>query len=114
VFAVDWSTYADNIDYFYSAAETKPVGHTLAVFINLLIACKSVTTDSFQCIGHSLGAHVCGAAGSNFINPKLDRISGLDPAGPDFTANNSNRLNPTDAQLVVVSHTNMGGIGFVK
>ncbi len=113
VIVYDWSTYSVNIDYIEAAADTKPVGDLLAAFINLLITCKNVTTDSFQLIGHSLGAHVSGYAGSHFTDPKLGRISGLDPAGPGFMVNDPNtRLDPTDAKLVVVSHTNRGDMDF--
>ncbi len=115
VFILDWSTYADIILYPIPAADAIQVGDTLANFINLLITCKNVTADSFQCIGHSLGAHLCGAAGSYFNNPQIGRITGLDPAGPEFTFPAVyTSLNRTNAKLVTLMHTNMGGMGFVK
>lgn len=115
VFVFDWSTYADTVDYFAAANDIKPVGDTLADFINLLITCKNVTTNSFQCIGHSLGAHVCGIAGSNFNDTKIGRISGLDPAGPGFTLPAVYPgLNQTNAELVTVEHTNAGGMNFTS
>ena len=39
-------------------------------------------------IGHSIGAHVMGQI-YNFGGVKLDRISGLDPAGPCFEDSSS-------------------------
>lgn len=43
----------------------------------------------------------------------MDRIIGLDPAGPFFSVNNTNnRLDPTDARFVSVIHTNGGLLGF--
>lgn len=87
-----------------------------------------------HCIGHSLGAHVCGLAGKMLNNPllkswnwvpwnyqaavpKWNRISGLDPAGPLFfndasffeihcaQCTEASRLNATDAEIVDVIHT---------
>ena len=54
-----------------------------------LILCRS--KSQFEVI---LGAHVCGFAGK--IN-KFKRISGLDPAGPEFWGK-IDRLNATDAE----------------
>lgn len=43
----------------------------------------------------------------------VDRIVGLDPAGPLFSiANIDNRLDPTDARFVSVIHTNGYLLGF--
>lgn len=56
------------------------------------------------CIGHSLGAHVCGQAGNDF---KFNRISGLDPAGPGFQYCPLNPgLTNSSADCVDVLHTN--------
>ena len=58
-------------------------------------------------VGHSLGAHLLGAAGRS-CGGALDRITGLDPAGVGFqTAENAeHRLGPGDARLLVdVIHT---------
>ena len=79
-----------------------------------------------HCIGHSLGAHICGFTGKlirkklrkekegghmQTFDSVLDRISGLDPAGPMFFNDNpeykypdkiepGGRLAHTDAQVV--------------
>jgi hypothetical protein len=64
-----------------------------------------------HCIGHSLGAHVCGYTGKIF---KLKRISGLDPAGPRFGwSSPSERLDKSDAEFVDVIHTD-GNLGLQK
>jgi hypothetical protein len=71
---------------------------------------KTSTTIGIHCIGHSLGAHVCGLTG-NLVKKrtgglKFQQISGLDPAGPCFdTYAASNRLDKEDADYVSVIHT---------
>ncbi|XP_064606656.1 pancreatic lipase-related protein 3-like [Liolophura sinensis] len=75
-----------------------------------------VPYTTFHLIGHSLGAHVAGYAGSQ-LNGALGRISGLDPAGPLFEDSHTKvRLDSTDALFVDVIHTNgdkfiEGGLG---
>ena len=71
-----------------------------------------------HCIGHSLGAHICGLSGKLMDEEtKWDRISGLDPAGPLFfrdaqafdlhcsLCTPASRLNGTDGNIVDVIHS---------
>ena len=75
---------------------------------------------TIHCIGHSLGAHVCGFLGqavkedTKYDKPILERITGMDPAGPYFFHNfvddfpngqDGQRLDPTDASHVDIIHT---------
>ena len=73
-----------------------------------------------HCVGFSLGGQVCGFAGQSGGN--IDRISGLDPAGPSFYPDNPltpdipepananvARLDPGDAPFVDVYHTDSFG-----
>ncbi|XP_018329456.1 pancreatic lipase-related protein 2 [Agrilus planipennis] len=67
------------------------------------------------CIGHSLGAHICGMI-SNHLTIRQHRIIGLDPARPliDRFARKEFRLTPDDADQVQVIHTNAGFLGEIN
>lgn len=62
------------------------------------------------CVGHSLGAHLCGLM-SNYLDFRIERIIGLDPARPLIKPGNVNRLDSGDAKAVQVIHTNAGHYG---
>ena len=83
------------------------VGNTLTMgrwLANHIMAYKDIGYRTYA-IGHSLGSHVVGIAGRN-SQGKLDRITGLDPAGPCFEdKNQENRLARSDAKFVDVIHT---------
>lgn len=70
---------------------------------------------SCVCLGHSLGAQICGAAARHFsqsTNRLIPRITGLDPANPCFhSGERLTGLFRGDAQYVDVIHTNPGCLG---
>lgn len=70
----------------------------------------STPATYYYCIGHSLGAHICGQAG-RAINPPFNRVSGLDPAGPGFQSCQNIGLSQASAECVDVLHTNGGELG---
>lgn len=90
IIVTDWADGAQNLNYFQAAEDTREAGELLAAELVRLGADPNKT----ELIGHSLGAHVSGAAGAKYIeltkndrNPtgnQLNQITGLDPAGPDF------------------------------
>lgn len=101
--AVDWGTGAINVNYYQSVANTRVVGAVVALVLQALESLGG-EADTFHLIGYSLGAHIAGYAGSRL--PGLGRITGLDPAGPAFEGSPAEvRLDPTDALLVDVIHT---------
>lgn len=114
--AVDWENLANNINYYSSAANTQEVGILTGNFVNFLISFGS-ELSKLHIIGFSLGAHVAGKAGST-INGLVPRITGLDPAYPGFSLENTDeRLDTSDAEFVDIVHTNsatllQGGLSF--
>lgn len=123
ILLVDWSRIADEglLDF------NKPAGLTLAVGRGIgqrLATDKNIDVDpnKLHFIGHSLGAHVSGAAATAVTKAtqiEVQQITALDPAGPidlpDFLlidpAGNFQdlpeqyRLDPGDAKRVVALHT---------
>ena len=107
--------------YGRASANTWPVGNILA-YVNKEIANTSDNINTF-CIGHSLGAHMCGFFGKMVKKLKHDmvvtKIIGLDPAGPIWQYKDAHlyqdpslRLNKADALNVEVLHTSTWFEGF--
>ncbi|CAL8139644.1 unnamed protein product [Orchesella dallaii] len=88
--------------YELAAKNIEPVGCWLG---NHLREIKRRKPDTYLWgVGHSLGAHLMGFAGK--CSRSLDRITGLDPAGPNFeTELTPSRLTAADAKFVDVIHT---------
>lgn len=92
-------------DYAVAMADARIVGKYIQ---RLAAGVRQVVGNvNFGCIGHSVGAHVCGFA-SKYMKLEdlpggklhMSRISGLDPAGPSHS-------------LVVEVHSVLGGRSFV-
>ncbi|XP_019628277.1 PREDICTED: pancreatic triacylglycerol lipase-like isoform X2 [Branchiostoma belcheri] len=113
VFGVDWGSGGGSmLPYTQATANTQLVGATIAQFINLLMQETGASLNSFHLVGHSLGSHIMGYAGERL--PGVGRITGLDPAEPYFQGTDPIvRLDPTDAQLVDVIHSD-GGFFFTS
>ncbi|CAH1801083.1 unnamed protein product, partial [Owenia fusiformis] len=106
VFTVDWSSGSFNIDYTKSRELTKVVAREVADYIKFLAANTGLDMNTVHVIGHSLGGQTAGYIGMQLQNPKIGRISGLDPAELGFDLEDKDDvLDPTDADFVDVIHT---------
>ncbi|XP_045475714.1 pancreatic triacylglycerol lipase-like isoform X1 [Harmonia axyridis] len=108
VILVDWAGGSLPL-YTQATANTRLVALELAHLLNYLINNLDLKAEDVHLIGHSLGAHLAGYTGS--MIPNIGRITGLDPAEPYFQGMPSHvRLDPSDAKLVDVIHTDGKGI----
>ncbi|XP_021704096.1 uncharacterized protein LOC5564068 [Aedes aegypti] len=115
VICMDWENGATLPNYVRAAANTRLVGRQLAYLLKGLEEHNKLNMSRVHLIGFSLGSHVAGFAGMELKG--LQRITGLDPAGPLFEAQHPHaRLDDTDAGFVDVIHSNgenliLGGLG---
>ncbi|XP_011500288.1 PREDICTED: pancreatic triacylglycerol lipase-like [Ceratosolen solmsi marchali] len=116
IIVVDWSAGSLK-EYLVSASLTKQVGDYVSQFMGFLLMEGVLSLDNIHVLGHSLGAHIAGAIGRN-LSGKMARITGMDPARPDFEApvlkDLNDRLDLTDAKFVDVIHTCAGTAGFIR
>lgn len=94
----------------------KIVGDYTSKFVQYLLI-QGFTIDNIMCVGHSLGAHICGTVGSN-LGGSIPVIIALDAAGIGFTlpviaGPSSSRLDTTDAKFVQAIHTCDYGAGTI-
>ncbi|XP_067279274.1 lipase member H [Pseudorasbora parva] len=111
VIVVDWNRGATNMNYWKVVKNTRKVAANLTELIQKMKD-NGASLSSIHMIGVSLGAHISGFTGANF-NGEIDRITALDPAGPEFNGQPpSERLDPTDAKFVEALHTDMDALGY--
>ncbi|XP_011873983.1 PREDICTED: phospholipase A1 [Vollenhovia emeryi] len=109
VFLVDWGALCARPCYPAAVANIRPVARCLAGALTTLrnLGLQIARTT---CVGHSLGAHICGIM-ANYLLFRMHRIIGLDPARPLVRPGPVNRLDAGDAAFVEVIHTNAGYYG---
>ncbi|CAH0386747.1 unnamed protein product [Bemisia tabaci] len=111
VFTVDWKPLSKFPCYLSSLSNTRLVAQCTAQFYSHLTHSGASAYDT-HCVGHSLGAHICGMM-SNHLTHRLHKIIGLDPARPlvDRYGSRAFRLTRDDANIVQVIHSNAGFLG---
>ncbi|XP_052686465.1 pancreatic lipase-related protein 2-like [Crassostrea angulata] len=105
VIIVAWGKGATAPNYNQAVSNTRMVGTQLRLIIDMMVRAGGKVGD-MHLIGHSLGAHTAGYTG-RLLHGRLGRITGMDPAEPDFEhLSEGIRLDPADANFVDVIHTN--------
>lgn len=116
ILILDWSTLADGL-YPTAVRKSSELGPAIAeIFIDLFD--KGLPHAKLHIVGHSLGAHLAGQIGRT-INEKsdgfitLERITGLDPAFPQYypAIGGAKAISEKDAVLVDIIHTDEGRYG---
>ncbi|XP_070496112.1 phospholipase A1 member A-like isoform X2 [Chironomus tepperi] len=113
--ALDWSEYSVGL---YTPVMYRMIRIARSVGRHLVKLFKEGLSDkTFHCVGHSFGAHACGIMGreiQQYSNNKFKfaRITGLDPAGPNFFPPISEEpLGTKDATYVDTIHSDTFFIG---
>lgn len=100
---VEWKSGVKTT-YAQAANNVRVVGAQVAHMLTFLMSTFGQKLDRFHIIGHSVGAHAAGDAGSRVTG--LQRITGLNPTEPYFEGCDAAvRLDVTDAAFVDVIHT---------
>ncbi|XP_022103826.1 pancreatic lipase-related protein 2-like [Acanthaster planci] len=111
VIMVDWRKAAAGLlKYPQCRVNSRLVGRQLGILLKLLHDHRNLDYAHVHIVGHSLGAHLSGLAGK-YLGGQVGRITGLDPAKPDFkdyTHIPDCILDKTDAQFVDIIHSDRG------
>lgn len=116
VIGIEWYRLANIYNYIEAAENTNRVGDHVGTNLVSKIFMDELgqTSDQIHAIGHSLGAHLVGHLGRAVQAEGKDpikRVTALDPAKPYFDiVSQDYRVQPTDAVLVDVIHTNSGDL----
>ncbi|KAF5291388.1 hypothetical protein FQR65_LT01698 [Abscondita terminalis] len=114
ILLLDWGDLSAFPWYPQASKHTKIVGQYVGKFLSFYHDVGELPISTIHIVGFSLGAHIAGFAGKYLFErgyEKIPRITGLDPALPNFL---QERLTKNDARFVDIIHTDGGkfGIGF--
>ncbi|XP_068896959.1 phospholipase A1 [Tenebrio molitor] len=114
IFTVDWKPLARFPCYLSALSNMKLVSQCTAKLYAFIMDHGGDARET-TCVGHSLGAHICGMI-SNHLDLKQHKIVGLDPARPLINRYGDKyfRLTRDDAHQVQIIHTNAGVLGEVN
>ncbi|KAK4874993.1 hypothetical protein RN001_011415 [Aquatica leii] len=114
VFMVHWHELAQFPCYLSALSNLRLVARCTAQLYAYIMDLGG-SAKKTTCVGHSLGAHVCGMM-SNYLDVKQFKIVGLDPARPLIGkfATREYKLSAEDAYHVQIIHTNAGALGVAE
>ncbi|RVE53725.1 hypothetical protein evm_001617 [Chilo suppressalis] len=102
-------------EFHWSSRKMRYAGYAAAEMLADLTNSGVLDPSRLELVGFSLGAHTAGYIGAKFqklTGKKLDRITGIDPAGFCFRNQPPKyRLDRTDAEFVDVLRTDIAGYG---
>lgn len=75
VFVVDWGRLSAIPCYVAAVNNMKPVAKCMAIMLTHLRS-AGLNIDQLTCVGHSLGAHLCGMM-ANYLPFRMHRIIGM-------------------------------------
>ncbi|XP_026274967.2 lipase member H-A-like isoform X1 [Frankliniella occidentalis] len=101
----------DTLVYPVAVKRVPAISRQLADLVQYLVKRQGMRLDDLHIVGHSLGAHISGLA-ANYIPGTINRITGLDPAGPLFKTGADRSLSKTHAAFVDIIHTCANVFGF--
>lgn len=81
VFTVDWGAGAQTPNYILARNRVNLAGQTVAQYVDWLNLARGQAFSAVSIAGHSLGAHVAGAAGKRTTRGRIQSIISMDPAG---------------------------------
>lgn len=91
--------------YTVARSRVDEVARVTGGFVNSLHENSGLKYENVTIIGFSLGAHISGVVGKKYVDGKLGRIFGLDPAGPLFKPGDPDSLSSEDAAYTECIHT---------
>ncbi|XP_068230441.1 pancreatic triacylglycerol lipase-like isoform X2 [Palaemon carinicauda] len=111
IISVDWEEIARHVNYYAVVNNLPSVGEHVAMMLDVMHIAVQLNITTLHVTGHSLGAHISGIIGQRVVYGPLGRITGLDPAAPNFhDAPEEEKLDKSDAAFVEVIHTNAGSL----
>ncbi|XP_074602229.1 lipase member H-like [Brevipalpus obovatus] len=110
IFIVNWMKFVKSHTVQENVVTTELIGRMIARMIREL----KIPPQNIHIFGNDMGAHIAGVIGTQFENPKIARITGLDPSRNFFDHDfRSIRLDYSQADYVDTVNTDSGfrGLG---